>query len=139
MATGAKAERRTNNAKTSDFLWLARLTHPLVFFGAALAIYEGTIGTALLTGKHSDATVIWLCVAMGTVILAAMGIVAILVFKKPQHLMLSQQDSIRKELRQNARMRAATKVLVQSPRPRTPQELIDLMDKIEKALSGEAP
>jgi hypothetical protein len=111
-----------------------------VFFGAALAIYEGTIGTSLLTGKHSDATVIfiWLCVAMGTVILAAMGMVAILVFKKPQHLMLSQQGSIGEELKRNTRMRAATKVLVQSPRPRTPQELLDLMDKIEVILSGEA-
>ena len=64
--------------------WLARLTHPFVFFGAALAIYEGTIGTALLVGKHSDSTVVWLCISMAVVILAAIGTVAVLVFKKPQ-------------------------------------------------------
>lgn len=129
----APAERKRK--KPDDFPWLARLTHPLVFFGAALAVYEGTIGTALLIGKHSDSTVLWLCVLMAVVILAAIVTVAILVFKKPQHLMLTQQDTIGEELRVAARVRQATRLLVEAPKPKTPAELLQLMDKIEAALA----
>ncbi len=52
----APGERK--GKKPDDIPWLARLTHPLVFFGAVLAVYEGTIGTALPIGKHSDSTVL---------------------------------------------------------------------------------
>lgn len=118
--------------------WLARLTHPLVFFGAALALYEGTIGTALMVGRLADWTVIWLCVSMGVVILAAMAFVAVLAFKKPQHLMLSQQDSIGQELDRNARLRAAAKLLVEAPKPKTPKELLELLSKVETVLENRA-
>ena len=121
--------------KTTDVPWLTRLTHPLVFFGAALAIYEGTIGTALLVSKHSDATVLWLCLLMAVVILVAMATVALLVFKKPDHLMLTLQDTIGVELRNIERIREATRLLVQSPKLGTANELLELMDKVEAILS----
>jgi hypothetical protein len=122
-------------SKTADVPWLARLTHPLVFFGAALAVYEGTIGTALLDGKHSDATVIWLCVLMALVILAAFVTVGIIAYKRPQHLMLTQQDTIGQDVLIAAKVRKATRVLVESPRPKTPKELLELMDEIESVLA----
>lgn len=128
--------RKSN--KTADIPWLARLTHPLVFFGAALAVYEGTIGTALLIGKHSDSTIIWLCVLMAVVIIAAMGTVALLVFKKPEHLMLTPQDTIGEELRITSRVRKATKLLVAMEAPKTPSELLELMDDLEAVLLGGA-
>jgi hypothetical protein len=137
VATPAKKPSLEPRKAKNDVPWLARLTHPLVFFGAALAVYEGTIGTALLVGKHSDQTVLWLCVLMAVVILAAMGLVAILIFKTPQHLMLNQQDTIGEGIRIARRVRDATRVLMEAEKPKTPTELFDLMAKIEAVLSEE--
>lgn len=137
LAADKVRARAENAAKSENMPWLARLTHPLVFFGAAIAVYEGTIGTALLAGKHSDATVIWLCVMMAIVILAAMGTVAVLVFKRPANLMLTQQNVIGKDWEQVSRVKAATKFLLNTAAPETPAALLDLMDGIEAILSGE--
>ena len=139
MADLAKAvPRERKRAPAPDVPWLARLTHPLVFFGAALAVYEGTIGTALLMGQHSDSTVVWLCVLMAAVILAAMAMVAVLVFKRPHHLMLGQQDTIGEEVIVAQRVRKATRLLLEAPKPTTPIELLHLMDKIELTFTEEA-
>jgi hypothetical protein len=127
------------SSRTGDIPWLARLTHPLVFFGAALAVFEGTIGTALLKGNHSDQTVIILCSLMAFVILAAIGTVAVLVVKKPRHLMLTTQDTIGEELADVRRVRSVARMMMASQPPNNPTELFELLDKAEKMLSsGEA-
>ncbi|WP_263378452.1 hypothetical protein [Granulicella paludicola] len=122
--------------KASDISWLARLTHPLVFFGAALAVYEGTVGTALLVGKHSDATVITLCLSMAVVIVAVTVTVAILVFKKPQNLMLMQQHTIEKQLEDTTRIRRATALIMTTPKPRSGADFLRLTEQVEAILSG---
>lgn len=127
---------KRGSLKTKDIPWLARLTHPLVFFGAALALFEGTIGTALLLQHHSDTTVIWLCAMMAVVILSAIVTVAILVVKRPQGLMLTQQDAIGEDIDVTRRARDAARILVETPKPRTPAELLQLLERIERTLSG---
>jgi hypothetical protein len=135
----AGSNRRTDlsEKRQKDLPWLARLTHPLVFFGAVIAAYEGTIGAALLVGNRSDTTVLWLCASMAVVILAAMATVAFLVFKMPQHLMLMQQDKLRVEIEIAGRVRAAARLLLESPVPTSPGELLELMTKVEQILAGE--
>jgi len=99
-----------------------------------LSVYEATIGCALVTGKHSDETTIFLCVLMAVVIIAALVIVAVLVFKKPWHLMLVQQDSIPNEVLRTKRIREALQIIVETPKPSTPAELLALMDRMEGTL-----
>lgn len=122
----------------AEIPWLARLTHPLVFFGASVAAYEGTVGTALVVGKHSETTVLLLCLSMAVVILAAMATVALLVYKKPEHLMLTQQDTIGLELLTAQRIRDAAGLLLKADPPQTATELLLLLDEIEAALTGKS-
>jgi hypothetical protein len=127
-------ERRP--ARKNDIPWLARLTHPLVFFGAAIAVCESAIAAGLLKA-HSDETILKLAGIMAVVAISAIVLVGILVFKKPQHLMLTQQDTIGEEVRVARRIQRATRLMMEAEKPTTPGELFALMAKMEAILSGE--
>jgi hypothetical protein len=51
--------------------------------------------------------------------------------------MLTLQDDVGDQLRAGAKIRRAATLLMELPRPNTPSELIDLMEKLEKSLTGE--
>jgi len=135
MSTAPKPGKA--RAKAPEMTILARVTHPLVFFSATFVVYEGTIATALVTGKHSDTTVIILCSLMALVIITASILVTILVIKKPRHLMLTQQDTIGDDIKATERVTQATRLLLERPKPKTPTELLTLMEEVKVTLSGE--
>ena len=129
-------ETRPRRARSGgDIAWLARLTHPLVLFGAIIAGVEVGVATAL-SQKRSDETVIWIFGIMAVVVLAIGIIVAFLVVKHPRALMLTQQETIGADIDVARRARKGARILMSAPKPRTATELFSLLDQIERALSG---
>jgi hypothetical protein len=64
--------------KILDVRWYTPLTQPSAILGVATLIFEVTAAISLLTRKLSDSTVLWLCVVMGVVPLAALAAVGAL-------------------------------------------------------------
>jgi heme A synthase len=129
-----RLRREPKKVRGRDISWTARLTHPLVFFAGALIVCESVIGTALLR-SHSDEAIFKLSVVMAIVIIAAMAFVAFLVFTKPKHLMLSQQDTIADDLRLVERIRDVAIIFENPERPRNFEDLMALMRQAEDKLT----
>lgn len=77
---------------------LAQLRYPLVFFGLALLVVEAAFGVGLATNSTSTALTIVLSSWMGVLFLAAILVVAFLVYKVPTHIMLESQRQLRAEV-----------------------------------------
>lgn len=72
---------------------LGQLKYPLVFFGLALLIVETTLGSVLALNELSETAILSVVAWMGILFLTTVGIVAFLVYKVPQHIMLTSQES----------------------------------------------
>lgn len=76
--------KRDKRAEQQRINLLTELKSPLVFFGFALSIMEGTLGAALLLRNLPAHAMLLLAFMMTIILLAAIGVVAFLAYKVPE-------------------------------------------------------
>ena len=82
---------KSKNIKEKKESALAQLKYPLVFFGLALTVIEGTLGITLATNSFSENVTLLIISWMSIIFLSSIIIVAYLVYKVPSHIMLTAQ------------------------------------------------
>ena len=76
---------------------LEPLKYPLVFFGLALLVVESAFAGGVVANSDSETLVVFLGSWMGALFLVSILVVAFLVYKVPEHIMLETQRRLRSD------------------------------------------
>jgi hypothetical protein len=117
---------------------LSQLKYPLVFFGLALIIVESAFGAGLALYSESDWAFIVLSSWMGGLFFSTIVIVAFLVYKVPEHVMLESQLDLRREAEAykvlRKRLNHAVSILQQDDDPKSFHSVLaDVLMALEAA------
>jgi len=117
---------------------LAQLRSPLAFFGLLVISVEASFGVSLARFQYSEPITRILASWMGGLFLAALLAVTILTFKVPRVMADSKRAAAFEVEFLTERVRDAVRLILEysESSQKTPQDLLDLLDKVEKVLRG---